>query len=119
MDKTTGAQTAITTGGLTRPMGLAVESDGNSLVVVDVTAKKLVRVALPAGTQTQVSADSQFIQPTHVTIEADGNYLVTDGKASVTSGERRIYRVNKTTGVATILVSDGFFQQPRGVTLAK
>jgi hypothetical protein len=117
--KTTGAQTTVTTGGLTRPMGLAVESDGNSLVVVDVTAKKLIRVALPAGTQTQVSADSQFIQPTHVTIEADGNYLVTDGKSSGTAGERRLYRVNKTTGVATILVSDGFFQQPRGVTLAQ
>jgi excinuclease ABC subunit A len=83
----------------------------------EVVADRLL--ALPAGTQTQVSADSQFIQPTHVTIEADGNYLVTDGKTSGTAGERRIYRVNKTTGVATILVSDGFFQQPRGVTLAQ
>ncbi len=119
VDKTTGVQTVITTGGLTRPIGLAVESDGNSLVVVDASAKKLIRVALPAGTQTQVSADAQFIQPTHVTIEADGNYLVTDGKASGTAGERRLYRVNKNTGVATILVSDGFFQQPRGVTLAQ
>ncbi len=119
VDQTTGAQTVITTGGLTHPVGLAVESDGNSLVVVDSTAKKLIRVALPGGTQTQVSADSQFIQPTHVTIEADGNYLVTDGKSSGTAGERRIYRVNKTTRVATILFSDGFFQQPRGVTLAQ
>lgn len=119
VDKTTGAQTVITTGGLTRPIGLAVESDGLSLVVVDSTAKKLIRVALPAGTQTQISADAQFIQPTHVAIEADGSYIVTDGKASVTPGERRLYRVNRTTGVATILTSDGFFQQPRGVTLAQ
>lgn len=119
VDKSTGAQTVITTGGLTRPIGLAVESDGLSLVVVDAIAKKLIRVALPAGTQTQVSADAQFIQPTHVAIEADGSYIVTDGKASVTPGERRLYRVNRTTGVATILTSDGFFQQPRGVTLAQ
>ena len=120
VDKTTGAQTVITTDGLlTRPIGLAVESDGLSLVVVDAIAKKLIRVALPAGTQTQVSADAQFIQPTHVTIETDGSYVVTDGKASVTAGERRLYRVNGTTGVATILTSDGFFQQPRGVTIAQ
>lgn len=119
VDPTTGAQTVITAGGLTRPIGLAVESDGLSLVVVDAIAKKLIRVALPAGTQTQVSADAQFIQPTHVAIEADGSYIVTDGKASGTAGERRLYRVNRTTGVATVLSSDGFFQQPRGVTLAQ
>lgn len=119
VDKTTGAQTVITTGGQTRPVGLAVETDGLSLIVVDAIAKKLIRVSLPAGTQTQVSADAQFIQPTHVAIEADGSYIVTDGKASGTAGERRLYRVNRTTGVATILTSDGFFQQPRGVTLAQ
>lgn len=119
VDKTTGAQTVITTGGLTHPVGLAVESDGNSLVVVDAAAKKLIRVALPAGTQTVVSTDSQFIQPTHVAIDSDGSYIVVDGKTSGTAGQRRLYRVNKSTGVATILVSDGFFEQPRGVTLAQ
>lgn len=119
VDKTSGAQTVMTTGGLLRPIGLAVESDGSSLVVVDSTSKKLVRVTLPGGVQSVVSADSQFIQPTHVAIEADGNYIVTDGKTSAVVGERRVYRINKNTGVATVLVSDGFFQQPRGVSIAR
>ncbi len=119
VDKTSGAQTVMTTGGLLRPIGLAVESDGSSLVVVDSTSKKLVRVTLPGGVQSDVSTDSQFIQPTHVAIEADGNYIVTDGKTSAVAGERRVYRVNRNTGAATVLVSDGFFQQPRGVSIAR
>lgn len=119
VDPTTGVQTVMTSGGLQRPIGMAVESDGASLVVVDAVAKKLVRVTLPGGVQSDVSADSQFIQPTHVAIEADGNYIVTDGKTSGVAGERRVYRVNKNTGAATVLVSDGFFQQPRGVAIAR
>jgi DNA-binding beta-propeller fold protein YncE len=120
VDPITGVQTVITSGGsLQRPIGLAVESDGSSLVVVDPIAKKLVRVSLPGGVQTDISSDPQFIQPTHVAIEADGNYIVSDGKATSAAGERRIYRVDRNTGVATLLVSDGFFQQPRGVAIAR
>jgi hypothetical protein len=119
VDSNTGVQTVMTSGGFQRPIGLAAESDGSSLVVVDAVAKKLVRVSLPGGVQTDISNDSQFIQPTHVAIEADGSYIVSDGKSSLNAGERRIFRVNRSTGVATLLVSDGFFQQPRGVAIAR
>ena len=118
VDPVSGAQTVITTdGNLQFPVGLAVQKDGKSLVVVDAYAKALISVSLPDGQQTVISADSQFVQPTHVAIEDDGNYLVTDGKSVVTT--RRLYRVDKGTGIATQLSLDGFFEQPRGVSLAK
>jgi DNA-binding beta-propeller fold protein YncE len=114
----TGAQTVVSSGGLLQfPVGMAVQSDGNSLVVADAYARKLISISLPGGQQTVISSDPQFIQPTHVTIEADGNYLVTDGKSVSTT--RRLFRIDKGTGVATQISIDGFFEQPRGVTLAK
>ena len=64
-----------------------------------------------------ISADPQFVQPTHVAIDADGNYLVTDGKSVL--GTRRLFLVDKGTGVATEITQNGFFEQPRGVTTAK
>jgi len=114
----TGAQTVVSSGGLLQfPVGMAVQSDGNNLVVADAYARKLISISLPGGQQTVISSDPQFIQPTHVTIEADGNYLVTDGKSVSTT--RRLFRIDKGTGIATQISSDGFFEQPRGVTLAK
>ena len=114
----TGAQTVLATNGnLQFPVGMEVESDGTRLVVADALAKKLISISLPGGQQRVISADSQFVQPTHVAIDSDGNYLVSDGK-SVT-GTRRLFRVDKGTGVATEISQNGFFEQPRGVTIAK
>jgi len=118
VDPVTGAQTIVSSGGLLQfPVGMAVQSDGKSMVVVDAHAKQILSISLPSGQQTVFSADSKFTQPTHIAIEADGNYLVTDGKA-VTS-PRRLFRVDKGTGIATQISLNGFFEEPRGVTLAK
>ena len=113
-----GTQTIIASANnLQFPVGLQVESDGNSLIVADALARKIISISLPSGAQRVLSSDPQFNQPTHITIEADGNYLVTDGKS--TTGTRRLFRVDKGTGVATELSRNGFFEQPRGVITAK
>lgn len=117
VDPATGAQTVFASAGdLIYPTGLAVEEDGSAVVVVDALAKKLISIAIPGGTQTVISSDAQFIQPTHIAIEHTGDYLVTDGKSS--SFDRRLFRVDKGTGIATELSLNGSFEQPRGVTFA-
>ncbi len=122
VDPTTGAQTLVATLALPSfPTGLAVEADGNSLVVADAIGAKVISINLVAGgsygAQTVYSSGSPLVNPTHIAIEADGNYLVTDGLSNAIT--RRLFRVDKGTGVATQLYIDGSFDQPRGVTLAK
>jgi DNA-binding beta-propeller fold protein YncE len=118
IDPVTGAQTVLASAGnLIYPTGLAVESDGSAVVVVDALTKKVVSIKIPGGTQTVISSDPQFIQPTHIAIEKTGDYLVTDGKSS--SFTRRLFRVDKGTGKATQVSINGSFEQPRGVSTAK
>ena len=113
-----GVKTTLASGGnLQFPVGMAVEADGSSLLVADPVAKKLIRVNLTSGAQSVISSDSIFTTPTQIAIENNGNYLVTDGKDA--NAQRKLIRIDKVTGKGTLVDSNGFFEQPRGVTIAK
>jgi hypothetical protein len=79
----------------------------------------IIRVDVTTGAQTVISSDPQFIQPTHVAVDANGDFWVTDGAIGAGVGERRLYKVDKTTGVASIISVDGFFDQPRGIVIVR
>ena len=134
VNKTTGAQTVLTpTSGFDEirfPVGIACEASGEAIVVADAFLQRLIRIDLATGNQTLVtprpsdldplSSEPKLDFPTHVAIEADGNYIVTDGRDDLRA--RRVIRIDKSTGVASLVVSDtgnSFFDQPRGVRIAK
>ncbi|MEN9284047.1 MAG: hypothetical protein RLZZ179_1540 [Verrucomicrobiota bacterium] len=134
VNKTTGAQTILSPANgvnlLRFPVGLACEADGKSLVVADAFAQRLISIDLTSGNQRYLSADPATISdasgepkldfPTHVAIEADGNYIVTDGRN--TGRARRLLRIDKGTGVAQAIVLDTgvtTFDQPRGVRVTR
>jgi len=48
-----------------------------------------------------------------VAVDANGDFWVTDAIIGASVGERRLFKVDKTTGVATIISVDGFFDQPQ------
>jgi len=122
INPSSGVQTILSQGGpsgglFIRPDGLAIEYPSGHIIVADAGAKKIIRVNKTSGMQTLISDDSQFILPTHVAVDANGDFLVTDGPVPALDGQRRLYKVDKTTGVATIISFDGFFDQPRGVVV--
>ncbi|MEW6302152.1 MAG: Ig-like domain-containing protein [Verrucomicrobiota bacterium] len=126
VDPSTGVQTIISEGqNFNYPTGLAVESDGQ-IVVVDAKAMMVIRVdpSQPSNSNQTVLSDGAnagqgiaFIQPTHVVIDGAGNLWVTDAKVNAGANERDVFIVNKTTGNRTLISQDGFFEQPRGITL--
>lgn len=112
------------------PVGIACEADGQSLVVADAFAQRLIKIDLTTGNQSYLTARPDTLDPlssepkldfpTHVAIEADGNYIVTDGRDDLR--DRRVIRIDKGTGIASLIVADtgnSFFDQPRGVRIAK
>lgn len=126
VDPSTGAQTIISSAGnFDYPVGMAVESDGN-ILVVDAKAKKVIRVNPGTGVQTvlsdaantaQGSGLNTFLLPTHVALDASGNLYVSDGKVNAGVNERLLFKVDKTTGNRTLVTKDGFFEQPRGLQI--
>lgn len=108
---------------LNYPLGLAIEPDGTTLVVADFLAAKILHIDTATGAQSVFSSGAPLQNPTHVAIEKDGNYLVTDGRNNATN--RRLIRVDKGTGIATEIVIDPagdsaeVFDQPRGVSVVK
>ena len=134
VNKTTGVQTVITPSNgvniVRFPVGIACEADGQSLVVADAFAQRLIKIDLTTGNQSYLTARPETLDPlssepkldfpTHVAIEADGNYIVTDGRDD--GRDRRVIRIDKGTGIASLIVADtenSFFDQPRGVRIAK
>jgi uncharacterized repeat protein (TIGR02059 family) len=120
-------QSVLTEGGdpgngkfLNYPLGLAIEPDGSTLVVADFLAAKILHINTLTGGQNVFSSGAPLLHPTHIALEKDGNYLVTDGRNGATN--RRLIRVDKGTGIATELVIDSagdspqVFDQPRGVS---
>lgn len=126
VDPSTGAQTIISSGGnFNYPVGMAIESDGN-ILVVDALAKMVIRVDPGTGVQTVLSDAANaaqgtglntFLLPTHVTLDSAGELYVSDGKVNAGVNERLLFKVDKTTGNRTLVTKDGFFEQPRGLQI--
>jgi hypothetical protein len=128
VDPTTGNRTIMAEGGtMVQPAGLAVISGTGAtaqLVVVDAGSNKLLRFT-GTGSPITISAGEElshtgvtFDMPTHVAIDGNGDYVITDAPQGAIAGERRVHRMNSGTLVTTTLTMDGFLEQPRGtVTL--
>jgi uncharacterized repeat protein (TIGR03803 family) len=123
IDPASGAQTVLVSGGpLAHPDGLAIDADGG-LIVADSGAGGLFKVTNNGGVWSVAPvtvSGASFAYPTHVAVDpSSGDYLVTDGApstpANATAGA--LYRVDATTGVATLVTSGGFFEQPRGLAI--
>jgi hypothetical protein len=121
-------QQVISEGGqLNYPAGMAVDPDGNTLVVADFLGRTILHINIgetgTLGAQTVFSSGAPLLFPTHVAIEKDGNYLVADGISPTRN--RRLIRVDKGTGLGSVIVIDPAlgssqaFDQPRGVTVVK
>lgn len=127
VNPTTGNRTVIAQGGtLRRPIGLAVVSGTGvtaQLVVVDAGLKRLFRftgtgsVITPAAGDQLVHSGVTFDQPTHVAIDRDGNYIITDAPVGAAAGQRRVHRMDSTTLVVTPISTGGFLEQPRGTVV--
>jgi len=109
---------------LVNPDGLSVDPRTGQLFVVEAENKMILEIDLSApnfGNQIIVSDNSMFsndyIRPTHLSFSFCDCFLyVTDGKIGAVAGERRLYKVDRDTGEASIFTKDGFFDQPRGLT---
>jgi len=127
VNPTTGNRTVIAQGGtLRRPIGLAVISGTGvtaQLVVVDAGLKRLFRftgtgsVITPAAGDQLVHSGVTFDQPTHVALDRDGNYIITDAPVGASAGQRRVHRMDSTTLVVTPISTGGFLEQPRGTVV--
>jgi streptogramin lyase len=107
IDPVTGTQTLVSTGDrFVWPTGLAIEADGN-LIVVDRDAEggdgAVIRVDPDTGVQSLVTSGGFLIEPTWVAIEANGSIVL----AERTGEGGAVIRVNPDTGAQSI-VSSGF-----------
>ncbi|MBI5774404.1 MAG: VCBS repeat-containing protein, partial [Verrucomicrobia bacterium] len=125
IDPVTGVATTVASAGveLTSPVGIAVEPGTGDLIVVNKATKKLLRVTT-GGAVSVINGSTDFVnEPTHVAIDANGDFFVTDGMDGSPAGQRHLYRVDKTTGALTLLSSDSdpgaVIDQPRGVGVAQ
>ena len=87
--------------GFVTPFGIAVESDGN-LVVVDAGLEVVVRVDAVSGDRTILSDASigsgpGFVSPFGIAVEADGSLVVVD------LGLEAVVRVDQASGDRTII----------------
>ncbi|MFO0850510.1 MAG: right-handed parallel beta-helix repeat-containing protein [Gemmataceae bacterium] len=119
IDLATGARTLLSSGGLlTAAATAAVESDGNLIVPAGGSPTiRLVRVNTLTGAQTLVSDSANPSQGpaiqggAGVAVEPTGNYLVTswlDGS---------VFRVDRTTGVRTLLTTGNLLTRPNGIVV--
>ena len=135
VDKDTGARTIVSssavgtgTPSFNTPNGIALESGGTTAIVVDsgsTTGDAVFRVTLSNGNRTILSSDTipnatnELNGPEDVIIESDGNILISDNSSTTDF----IVRVNKTTGVRTIVSSStvgtgtSSFAAPVGIIL--
>ncbi|TMD72176.1 MAG: hypothetical protein E6I97_17795 [Chloroflexi bacterium] len=91
--------------GITRPVGAAVDSQGN-IYVADECGGALWRIA-PNGTKTRIGG---FGMPDDVVIDPHGNLLIVDLQPSI----HALIRMNVTTGKREVLASKGFIE-PQGL----
>ncbi|WP_119730195.1 hypothetical protein [Thermomonospora amylolytica] len=112
VDPATGAHTVLTTFDLpSRPLGLAVESNG-TILVADADAFDgtggVRRVNPASGEKSVLSAGGFFRDPWGVAVEADGSVLVSDGDAF--NGDGGVIRVDPLSGAQTKVSTGGLFR---------
>lgn len=91
--------------GITRPVGAAVDNQGN-IYVADECGGAVWRIA-PDGTKTRIGG---FGMPDDIVIDPHGNLLVTDLQPAI----HALIRMNVTTGKREVLASKGFIE-PQGL----
>ncbi len=108
-----------------RPTDIAIEADGDILVVATPAAggrPALFRLNPVTGAETIVSSGGSFVTLNGVAIEADGDILVTDLDAfdDPNASPRLpggVIRVDPVTGSQTTVSSGGSFGDPIGITV--
>lgn len=120
VDPASGAQTAISSGGLfVNPFGIALATNGD-ILVVDVAAfggsGGVIRVNPSTGVQTAVSSGGSFLDPLGIAVAANDDIFVVEANAFGGSGG--VIRVNPTTGAQTTVSSGGFLVEPYGLAIA-
>ena len=100
-----GKSLKLLASGITRPVGAAVDSQGN-IYVADECGGALWRIA-PNGTKTRIGG---FGMPDDVVIDPHGNLLIVDLQPSI----HALIRMNVTTGKREVLASKGFIE-PQGL----
>ena len=100
-----GKSLKLLASGITRPVGAAVDSQGN-IYVADECGGALWRIA-PDGTKTRIGG---FGMPDDVVIDPRGNLLIIDLQPSI----HALVRMNVTTGKRQVLASRGFIE-PQGL----
>lgn len=112
-DPATGAQTVVSAGGLLSdnfPVGVAVVGNGDILATANgPSGGRIVRIDPLAETQTLVA--SGFTDASGITIEPNGDILITDLTLS------QIIRVNAVTGVSTTVSAGGNISGPLGIAI--
>lgn len=110
-----GSRNPISTGGsLVSPVGIVEDPNTGDLIVADPAAKALIRVNL-SGEQSIIVQNGLFQHPNHVTVDATGDFIVTDDGA----GEfptPQVLRV-KADGTQSVISTGGSLVSPQGVTI--
>jgi hypothetical protein len=105
------------------PRGIALAADG-SILAADANAfggnGGVIRVNPVSGVQTVVANGSLpgdlFVDPTGITVAANGDILVADRNAF--GGNGGVIRVNPITGAQSAVSNGGLFVDPSGIALA-
>jgi len=102
-----GKMLTLLASGIVRPVGAAVDSQGN-VYVADECGGAVVRIT-PTGTATRIGG---FGMPDDVTFDAQGNMLVIDLKPSI----HALIRVLRATTARQTLLASGFIE-PQGLLI--
>ena len=119
VDPDTGEQTIIASGGLlARPTGMAMDDTGQILVVDKGPATndypiamvydgKIIRIDPATGAQTMVAEGGLLLNPRSIAVGPNGDlYVLNQWGTTSGVGLDQLVRINPTTGVQTLLVSD-------------
>ena len=104
-----------------RPYDLAVEPDGNLLVVdlgtPDRADGAVIRVDPLTGRQSLVSSGGEFFDPTGIAVAPDGQLYVVDNHARDNDGA--VIRVDPRTGAQTLVTEGDLLDLPFGIAIER
>ena len=120
IDRTTGAQTVISSGGnFHNPFGIVVESNGNLVVSEEggPNPGKILRVDPVTGVQQILSTASVFRDPQSLALDDQGYILVSEGSAGGGGFNGSVVVVDPLTGSDSILSGGGLLVSPWGIAI--